>query len=188
MDLHRSINGLIVLTLLLSALLLSGFPAVPTRAAAGVNYGRSPTNICAVTDVVSFTVPAGNSSGGVASVYIHATSQTTQTWYVYLPLVMNSWPPQSKVYVVNNTGGQLCYEIYGTGIGQKCYSPGTYYYGAFAPGTYSWYASARCGSISGTRDYRSGIETRHTFWCSAGAAVHATTLLLEKETATPNVR
>lgn len=182
MDPRRSINGLIVFTMLLSALLLIGLSAMPTRAAAVVNYARILPNIGAVTDVVSLTVPAGASPGGVASTYIHATSPTTSTGYVYLPCVMKSYPPipRSTVSVINNTGGQLCYEIYSTGIGQKCYSPGTYNYGTFPAGTYSWYVSARCGSTGGTQYFGSG-SYQHRFWCSAGTALHATTLPLQSE-------
>jgi hypothetical protein len=86
---------------------------------------------------------------------------------VYLPMVIYDYPyfpPNSEVYVENNTGGQLCYTVEDTGVGEKCFPAGTHYYGAFPPGTYTWYASASCGSGSGTEYYESGIFT-HTFWC-----------------------
>jgi len=78
------------------------------------------------------------------------------------------------MYIQNDTGGQLCYEIYGSGIGQKCYSSGLNYYGAFPVGTYSWHASARCGSADGTR-YYSGTWT-HKFWCGAVTSLQSMSL------------
>jgi hypothetical protein len=76
-------------------------------------------------------------------------------------------PPQSIVYVINDTGCSLCYEIQNTGIGQKCFSSsGKYYYGSFPVGTYTWSASTTCcGSGSGTRYYGVGMY-EHRFWCS----------------------
>jgi hypothetical protein len=81
--------------------------------------------------------------------------------------------PQSIVYVNNRTGGQLCYEVNNTGIGRKCFSSGTHYYGTFPVGTYSWRASARCGSASGSRYYSSG-EWTHEFWCGARTSSSST--------------
>lgn len=92
----------------------------------------------------------------------------------YIPIVLNEFPPRptatptpplSQVYVQNDTGGQLCYEVLNTGIGEKCFSSGKSFYGSFPAGTYSWKASARCGSASGTRTYSAG-EYIHRFWCS----------------------
>jgi hypothetical protein len=73
-------------------------------------------------------------------------------------------PPMVEVNVENNTGGQLCFRIDNTGIGEKCFSSGTYYYGTFPSGTYTWYASALCGSASETQYYEPGVFT-HQFWC-----------------------
>jgi hypothetical protein len=69
-----------------------------------------------------------------------------------------------KVYVDNDTGGTFCYEVRGTGIGEKCFSSGVHYYGSFPPGTYTYHASAWCGSITKSRYYDSG-EWTHEFWC-----------------------
>ncbi len=80
----------------------------------------------------------------------------------------------ATVYVQNNTGGQLCYEVYGSGIGQKCYSSGLNYYGAFPVGTYSWHVSACGGSADGTQ-YYSGTKT-HTFWCGAVTSLQSMSL------------
>jgi len=114
----------------------------------------------------------------------------TPTVFVHLPLVIKQPTPtptptptpipQCKLYVENNTGGELCYEVYGTGIGRKCCSAGTHYYGTFLPGTYSWHATARCGSASGTRYYSSGPWI-HEFWCTGSAALKSAPLLLQAE-------
>lgn len=120
-----------------------------------------------------------------------ASGKASGTYY-YRVKATNSWgdsgwsnvqstivsPPQSVVYVQNNTGGQLCYEVYSTGIGQKCYSPGTYYYGTFPIGTYSWHASAPCGSASGSRYYGLGT-VYHQFWCGTGVTLQSIVLLLQ---------
>ena len=119
---------------------------------------------------------------------IEATVTTTVS--AYLPFVAKQPTPtptptptplpKCKVYVKNNTGGELCYEVYGTGIGRKCYSSGTYYYGTFLAGTYSWHATAWCGSASGTRYYSSGSWT-HEFWCTSSAALESAPLLQTEE-------
>jgi hypothetical protein len=121
----------------------------------------------------------------------YASDQAVGTYY-YRVRASNSWgdsqwsniqsvtvlPPMSVLSVQNDTGGQLCYEVYGTGIGQRCYSSGTYYYGTFPAGTYSWQASARCGSASGSRYYAPGTYY-HRFWCSASASTQSTPSQLE---------
>ena len=73
-------------------------------------------------------------------------------------------PRLANVYVQNDTGGTLCYEIDGTGIGRRCFSSGIAYYGSFPAGTYTWHASAPCGSASNTRTYGVG-DFLHRFWC-----------------------
>jgi hypothetical protein len=93
----------------------------------------------------------------------------------YLPFVLFVWPPTPEptstpqlafLYVDNQTGGELCYEVLGTGIGEKCFPEGKHFYGSFAPGTYEWKASAGCGSDSGSKSFWEG-ESVHMFWCSA---------------------
>ena len=72
-------------------------------------------------------------------------------------------PSMATVYVDNNTGGSLCFEIYGTGIGEQCYGAGEHLYGTFPSGTYNYDVSARCGSLSGS-EYYDG-EVVETYWC-----------------------
>jgi len=115
-----------------------------------------------------------------------ATATTTQTptqtqelieRAVNLPIVIKEYPPRptptptpplAQVYVQNDTGGQLCYEVLNTGIGEKCFPGGKSFYGSFPAGTYSWKASAKCGSDSGSRSFSAG-EFTHRFWCSITA-------------------
>ena len=86
------------------------------------------------------------------------------TTFIYLPLARKD--PHCDLYVDNRTGGQLCYEVKGTGIGRKCFSSGTHFYGSFAPGTYPWSVSkSPCGTGSGTAYYDPG-EQHHEFWCN----------------------
>lgn len=112
-------------------------------------------------------------------------SATPDRRTAYLPIIRNaptptptrtpvptstpSPAPRASVYVNNETGGNLCYEVQGTGIGRQCFSSGLHYYGSFPAGTYSWRASARCGSTGGTR-YFAAEDYVVRFWCSASAA------------------
>jgi hypothetical protein len=92
----------------------------------------------------------------------------------YLPYVVFIWPPTpaptntpqlTLLYVDNQTGGELCYEVLNTGIGEKCFPEGKHFYGSFAPGSHDWKASAPCGSDSGSKDFWEG-ESTHSFWCT----------------------
>lgn len=112
-------------------------------------------------------------------------SATPDRRTVYLPIIRNaptptptrtpvptSTPrpaPRASVYVNNGTGGNLCYEVQGTGIGRQCFSSGVHFYGSFPAGAYAWRASARCGSTGGTR-YFAAENYAVRFWCSASAA------------------
>jgi uncharacterized repeat protein (TIGR01451 family) len=80
-------------------------------------------------------------------------------------------PPTTTAYIRNGTGGQLCYEVYGSGVGKKCSSSGLYFYGTFPAGTYSWHASARCGSMNGTQYYPPGTWTSDQFVCRSTTSI-----------------
>jgi hypothetical protein len=127
-------------------------------------------------DNAAFSSPAQPYSGSSTS--WSAGGKAPGTYY-YRVKASNSWgdsswsnvqsvrvaPTPSNVYVQNDTIGTLCYEVYGSGHGQKCYSFwGTSFYGSFASGTYGWHATAWCGSSSGTMTYPAGNYT-HRFWC-----------------------
>jgi hypothetical protein len=100
--------------------------------------------------------------GGWSEVQVVTVLPPTTT-----PTPTPTQPPRATVYVDNRTGGILCYEIYGTGIGRKCFASGTHLYGSFPAGTYSWHASAGCGTADGTKYFSAGTWT-HQFWCGAG--------------------
>jgi len=72
--------------------------------------------------------------------------------------------PMATVYVQNNTGGELCYEVYDTGIGWQCYDAGEHFYGIFPSGTYDYRAEARCGSVTGSYYYDGDMV--HIFRCN----------------------
>jgi hypothetical protein len=75
-------------------------------------------------------------------------------------------PPQSHAYVDNDTGCTLCFEVFDTGIGQKCFSSsGSQFYGSFPVGDYRWTASACCGSMSDS-DYF-GSTWSYSFYCTS---------------------
>ncbi len=79
----------------------------------------------------------------------------------YLPELVSI--PMATVYIQNDTGGELCYEVYDTGIGMQCYEAGEHLYGSFPSGTYDYYVSARCGSVIDNYEIDGGII--HKFWC-----------------------
>ncbi len=126
-------------------------------------------------DNAAFSSPTQRYSGSSTS--WNASGKSPGTYY-YRVKASNTWgdsswsnvrqvtvsPPRSEVYVQNDTGGKLCYEVYGTGIGERCFSSGRHFYGSFPSGTYRWHASARCGSASGS-EYYPAREFVHRFWC-----------------------
>jgi len=126
-------------------------------------------------DSASFSSPstAYSGSGLITSVVGKAPGQ-----YHYRVKASNVWgqsgwsnvrqvnvsAAMAQLYIQNDTGGTLCYEVFGTGIGERCFSLGRHYYGSFPAGTYAWYVSSSCGSGSATTDYPPG-ESSHRFWC-----------------------
>ena len=140
----------------------------------GIAY-LANTYVLQEDDNVSFSNPTQRYSGSGTT--WNATGKSPGTYY-YRVKASNTWgdstwsniqkvkvlPPMAEVYVKNDTGGSLCYEVYDTGIGQKCFSSGTHYYGSFPSGTYKWRASAWCGTDSGSR-YYGPEEYIHRFWC-----------------------
>jgi hypothetical protein len=122
-----------------------------------------------------FADPVQQYSG--PATFWNATNKSPGTYY-YRVKALNTWgesgwsntgqvtvsSPMVDVNVENNTGGELCYEVFDTGIGRKCFPSGRHFYGRFPAGTYSYHASARCGSISESNLYAPG-DFIHTFWC-----------------------
>jgi hypothetical protein len=102
-----------------------------------------------------------------ALLHIEYSSGSGDQHLAFLPLVTRRWPHTCTLYVINNTGCELCYEVFGSGIGQKCYTtPGKNFYGSFPANTYNYQASACCGTVNGTGNY--GIGTyQHPFSCGA---------------------
>jgi hypothetical protein len=81
-------------------------------------------------------------------------------------------PPQSNAYVDNDTGCTLCFEVFDTGIGQKCFSSaGDQFYGSFPVGNYRWAASACCGSMNDS-DYF-GSTWSYRFYCISSVTAQA---------------
>ncbi len=82
--------------------------------------------------------------------------------------------PQAQVTVNNQTGAALCYEVHGSGIGERCFGPGVYTYGVFEAGTYAFTVRGACGISREVQDYPQGYWS-HSFWCEydAGAGADA---------------
>ena len=87
---------------------------------------------------------------------------------LYLPLIMNTWSPGPAICsldIDNQTGGQMCYEIYGTGLGRKCVGGGSYFYGSFPAGTYSFNVATACGTVDDTQYFPGGAKV-HVISCT----------------------
>lgn len=72
----------------------------------------------------------------------------------------------AQVFVGNNTSSEMCYEVYGTGIGRRCFPPGEHLYGRFQAGVYLFRVELRCGSAELPWQYDGGRFV-HDFWCPA---------------------
>lgn len=112
-----------------------------------------------------FADVSGKTDQGAAYVF---RQQTVTLSGLYLPLIMNTWSPLPAgcaLYVENETGGQMCYEIYGTGLGRKCFGDSSYFYGSFPAGTYTYQATTICGTVNETRYFPEGAKS-HIFSCT----------------------
>ncbi len=74
----------------------------------------------------------------------------------------------TTLYIRNSTGDQICFEVYGSGIGQKCFGGGDSLYGSFTPGTYSWRVTGSCGGLDGS-DYFPKGDSVLEFYCGAAS-------------------
>lgn len=90
---------------------------------------------------------------------------------LFLPVLIKSTTPPAAVFITNNTGGNLVYQILNTpqgtiscnvAIGAQnapCGPP-------FTPNVYPWRADSICGSRTGTRLYTSGSNYPTPFGCN----------------------
>ena len=111
-----------------------------------------------------FADVSGQTDQGAAYVF---RQQAGTSSGLYLPLIINAWSPLPAgcaLYVENKTGGQMCYEIYGTGLGRKCFSDSSFFYGTFPAGTYSYQAVTICGTVDETWYFPEGAQS-HIFSC-----------------------
>ena len=123
----------------------ASFPS-PTTLYAGPNTTHAVTDRSVST--WWYRVRASNAYG--------TSPWSTPQSVVVQPPTPTPWP-RTCMYVVNDTGCTVCYEVKGTGFGKKCYaSSGTHFYGCFSVGRYSSSASACCGSRSETLDFPAG--------------------------------
>lgn len=71
-------------------------------------------------------------------------------------------PDPACLYINNNTGGNITFQI--NGMESKTMPTGQNLYKCFSPGSYSYSASARCGSLTGSRYFSAGTNIIE-FWC-----------------------
>ena len=75
-------------------------------------------------------------------------------------------PPTATttVYVNNQLGENLRYEILNTGIGRKTIPPGKHLYGSFPSGSYTYVASAAGQTISDKINFTPGVYDHSFYW------------------------
>lgn len=117
--------------------------------------------ILAVSSFPGLATPAPVASPAAAQIY-------------HLPLVFSP-PGIATLYIVNQTGGTLCFEVLNSGIGQKCVTNGDKkLYGTFTAGTYDWKATANAcsGTVSGKDTYIPGDNYTDTFVCRSSSPLN----------------
>lgn len=134
---------------------------------AGCSSPTNPAQTFVVTGVMQIPPPVSG---------LQLVLHCGEPFFIGLPLIFKgpSSVPMCTINVENETGGQMCYEIYGTGIGQKCFGVGLYPYGTFAAGTYSSHAAAQCGTLDNTEFFPEGTWN-HTFSCTGSPQGASTT-------------
>lgn len=108
---------------------------------------------------------------------VFGTNMPRVNYRVYLPMVVFSekppeptptptTPPPSMVtvYVDNQLGQNLRFEILNTGIGRKTITPGKHLYGSFPTGTYTYEARAGGQTLTKTNYYPEGITEITFYW------------------------
>jgi serine protease len=123
-------------------------------------YVQGTYGAAGVLTTASKAITVGKSAGSVVNLPMIVRPVPTPT---AIPI------PMTNLTVINNTGSQLCYEVIGTGIGQKCSSQDSFFYGSFPAGTYKWTASAACGTGSDSRTYPVG-NYAVILYCAANTA------------------
>lgn len=127
-------------------------------------------------DNLSFSSPVVRYSG--STTYFNVSGKSPGTYYYRVQgcngYGCSAWseparsvtvlPPNCVLSVKNDTGGKLCYEVQGTGIGEKCFSSGTHGYGSFPAGSYRFCVRADCGRLCDDKYFEVG-PTVHRFWC-----------------------
>ena len=96
------------------------------------------------------------------------------TYKNYLPLILfvesppeptpTPPPANTTVYVNNELGENMSYEILNTGIGRKTIPPGKHLYGSFPKGTYTYVASAAGQTLRDEHNFPAGVYEHHFFW------------------------
>jgi hypothetical protein len=82
-------------------------------------------------------------------------------------------PAKATLVIRNLSGGEACIEVFGTGIGQKCFGGGDSLYGSFPAGTYSYGGSLPCGNFSSSFNF-TPTTWRLTLGCRNGRVEHFT--------------
>lgn len=90
---------------------------------------------------------------------------------LFLPIIVKSDITLASVFVTNNTGGSLTYQVLGTPQGTiSCNVPNgaqNYLCGpSFTPNSYNWQATAICGGKKGIRSYQPGPNYPKPFSCN----------------------
>ena len=98
-------------------------------------------------------------------VYSRQLTQESGSYTVYLPIIFEG-PDFADLTLINDTGGRLCFTLFGSGIGEKCFDgAGSHFYGKFTPGTYDYRVTAVCGVEEDSFNFKPGHSYEWTYWC-----------------------
>ena len=98
-------------------------------------------------------------------VYSRQLTQEPGPYTVYLPIIYKG-PDFADLTLINDTGGRLCFTLYGTGIGEKCFDgAGSHFYGKFTPGIYDYRVTAVCGVEEDSFNFQPGYSYEWKYYC-----------------------
>jgi hypothetical protein len=144
----------------------------------GANSGMTLVGTLGQWGVVNSTQGGSQLSSGFWLIVLEGCggNEPIHQSQVFLPIFSKSPPLDlSYVLITNRTGGEMTYEIPAPGHPAppegriSCQVPiGAIDYFCdklFTPGTYSWKATAKCGSLTGTKTYQVGGNFIPAFSC-----------------------
>lgn len=121
------------------------------------------TGKATITGTLHITGNAGSATADPATGNESAQANiTVKINRVFLPLVLKPLPVQLSVFN-DNTGGDVFFEVIGTGVSCTIPNGKTQFCGEFEPGTYQVHVNSMCGSATVSKTYERGPVTTRIF-------------------------